>query len=163
MCIECNKYFDFEIKHLTLHPSGFYLLAASESHLYFIHILIGDLIIFKKMNFSKTRVMQFSHGGQFFALSNDKNLLIYEFHKEKMEPIIIFEGHDKQVNNMLWSPDDLTIYSSDTSGRILEWELEKFQEFKQYNEFKNMIDTFDLTFDYSNHENFLGKHKACVC
>ena len=100
--------------------------------------------------------MQFSLGGQFFALSNDKNLLIYEFHRTKMEPLIIFEGHDKQVNSMVWSPDDLTIYSSDTSGRILEWELEKFREFKHYNEFKNMIDAFDLTFDFSQSENFLG-------
>ena len=89
MCIESRKHFNFEINQISLHPSGLHLLAASETHVYFMHILIGNISIYHQFSFSKARVLQVSNGGQFFALSNDKTVRIYEFYDMEMQPIII--------------------------------------------------------------------------
>lgn len=57
---------------------------------------------------------------------------------------------------MTWSPDDLTIYSNDNSGQILEWDLEDNYNPRKYSKNELIIDKFDLTYDYSAKENYLG-------
>ena len=54
------------------------------------------------------------------------------------------------MNHIKWNPDDLTIYSSDTSGQVLEWCLEEADTARKYSQFNNMIDTFDVTFEASD-------------
>ena len=101
MCIEIRKTFEFEVKKLSLHPSGLYLLAATDTKVLFVHILISNLKIYKEINFSKARIMHFSNGGQFFALSNDKNIQILDFYQESNVPVFVFEGHEKQGRLLL--------------------------------------------------------------
>ena len=61
-----------------------------------------------------------------------------------------------KVTNLIWSPDDLTIYSNDNSGQILEWDLEDNYNPRKYSNNELIIDKFDLTFDYSAKENYMG-------
>ena len=62
------------------------------------------------------------------------------------------------MNHIKWSPDDLTIYSSDTSGKVLEWCLEEAYKSKKLSQFDSMIDTFDMTHDVCTFaDSYLGK------
>ena len=95
MCIEAKKTFEVEYKKLSLHPSGLYILAAADSKVSFINILVGDLNVFKELPISKPRVLEFSNGGQYFAVANDRHIHIWDFFRDTAHPELTFTGHSK--------------------------------------------------------------------
>ena len=95
MCIEIQKTFEVEHKILSLHPSGLYMLAASDSKVSFMDVLVGDLAIFRELNINKPSVIEFSNTGQFFAVSNNRNICIWDFFKNAKHPELVFTDHSK--------------------------------------------------------------------
>ena len=50
----------------------------------------------KEISFNKAKVLEFSNGGHFYAVSNDKNIQIMNFLTANSTPELIFNGHNKQ-------------------------------------------------------------------
>ena len=73
-----------------------YILAATEKKIMFIQILLNELFMLKEISFNKAKVLEFSNGGHFYAVSNDKNIQIMNFLTANSTPELIFNGHNKQ-------------------------------------------------------------------
>ena len=62
---------------MALHPSGYYMAAGFLDKVHIMHILHDKLRLFRALEIKNCNKMKFSNGGQFLALTDQKNIYIY--------------------------------------------------------------------------------------
>lgn len=62
---------------MALHPSGYYMAAGFIERVMICHILHDELRTFLTLEIKNCSKMKFSNGGQYLALTDQKNLFLY--------------------------------------------------------------------------------------
>jgi WD40 repeat protein len=57
-------------------------------------------------------VIKFSHGGHFFAVSEQNDVRVFRFFTGESTPSLTFSWHKAQIIDIEWLPNDLGLVSS---------------------------------------------------
>ena len=127
---------NFKILSFAMHPNGYYLAISNEDMIWFFHICYKQLNFYgneiskenknKKYNFEKRsncHILKFSHGGHKLAAANSrKNIFIIStFSREVIN--FFHMNHIANINDIIFSDDDIYLYSFGADGAIYEINL----------------------------------------
>jgi WD40 repeat protein len=109
-CLLTDKVTD-EPSCIACHPTGSLLLVGSKERVRFYNILADKLALFVEVpNLKNCRQAQFSHGGQYFAVTAGLNILIYLTYE--LRCVRTLTGHISPPTCLLWSQDDALFFFS---------------------------------------------------
>ena len=151
--LEYNKKFKNKIISISFHPSGLHLAGIMKNKIVLMNLNIDEIVIFKELQISNCRLIKFSNGGNYLALSQDSNIQIFSFYKLEFIKDHLFKGHDYIINNLLWSENDLILYSSSIDGKIIKWKMAD-SESSVFVENKEQFNSFALTQNIISDRNY---------
>lgn len=151
--LEYNKIFKNKLISISFHPSGLHLAGIMKNKIVLMNLNIDEIIIFKELQISNCRILKFSNGGNYLAISQDSNIQIFSFYKLEFIKDHLFKGHDYLINNLLWSENDLDLYSSSIDGKIMKWQISD-SDSSLFNENKEQFNTFALTQNIISDRNY---------
>jgi WD40 repeat protein len=108
---------------IACHPGGTMLLVGSKERVRFYNILSNKLSLFVEVpNVKNCRQAQFSHGGQYFAVTAGLNILVYLTYE--LRCVRTLTGHISPPTCLLWSQDDALFFSAGADGGVYGWNVE---------------------------------------
>lgn len=125
--LELMKVFEnFEAYSVSFHPSGLHLLVGFRDKLRFLNLLMDDIRCVKAFPIKSCEHVKFSHGGQYFAATN--NNMIHVYHTYSYELLVALRGHTNKVTSLDWHANDQKLVSSSADGSIVTWVIKTGQK-----------------------------------
>lgn len=123
--LEYNRTFEKGINSMSFHPSGIHLAASFKDKVRILNLTIDELEVARDLNIRDSRKVEFSDGGKYLAIANENVIQLYNFYTGEILSSSVLKGHENPVNNIIWAPNDLTLYTSTIDGTIFEWNVAK--------------------------------------
>lgn len=134
---ELVKQFNEETYSLALHPSGFHIVIGFAENIKMMNILSQDLVAYRSIGVKNCKEIQFSHGGQYFAVQSSQTVSVYKFYTGESPPEFSFKGHTHFIRSISWLEDDTGFVTCGSDHSVFLWKL--FQD-KQTDD-NNAVDT----------------------
>jgi cilia- and flagella-associated protein 57 len=117
---------------VAIHPSGYYLAAGFIDKLRFFHIMNSELRIYKEQTLKNCSQMRFSNGGHYLAAgyprAKSSHFLINIYDSHTTELVATLKGHQNTINDIVWGPNDLSLFSCGNDGCIFEWKTDDWSK-----------------------------------
>jgi WD40 repeat protein len=82
------------------------------------------------VSFLSPRRLRFSNGGKFIAIAAQRNAIAI-FSLEKSAFVGMLNGHQSDVNSLIFASDSRVLYSGGSDGVVFMWDLATFQVVRQ--------------------------------
>ena len=118
---------------MAFHPSGYYMAAGFTDKLRFFHVLANELKSYKEITCRQCTQLKFSNGGHLLAAAapiTKSQYVINIYEAFTTEFVINLKGHTGVIQDIMWSPNDQSVFSCGLDGGIYEWKLNKLLEEK---------------------------------
>lgn len=127
-------HFPEEIVSVAFHPSGYHVVIAFSDRVQFLNLYLGSKdqrrICYREIITKNCSVVTFSNGGGLVAIataitsgSTTQVIFVYKFYSNSSTPIHSFTGHSARITSMVWSKDDMNLYSCGEAGLIYQWKI----------------------------------------
>ena len=120
---ELTKSFNEETYSVALHPSGFHIVIGFAENIKMMNILSNDLVAYKNIQIKNCKEIQFSHGGQYFAVQSSQTVSVYKFYTGESPSEFTFKGHSHLVKSIAWLEDDTGFVTCGWDNSIFMWKL----------------------------------------
>lgn len=117
---------------LALHPSGYYLAAGFMDKVRIMHVLHDELREFRTLEIKNCNRIKFSNGGQFLALTDQKNIFLYaSYTVENLLPNNKpLKSPSQQISQIAFNANDTLMVIISNDGFIYRYDLLSFQKTK---------------------------------
>ena len=115
--------FEEEPLALALHPSGFQIIVSTPDHIKMMNILDNKIETYKELPVKSCKVIEFSHGGHYFAVQSGSFVIVYKFYTAESPPEFCFQGHSGNVIGIIWFDDDTGFATIGVDCQILLFKL----------------------------------------
>ncbi|KAJ1503639.1 hypothetical protein HMI54_007888 [Coelomomyces lativittatus] len=127
---ELCKFFTEEPLSVSIHPSGYFLLAGFSDKLRLMNILLDELRTIREFPIRSSRECCFSNGGHMLAASQGSVICIYNVWTYEL--VTTLKGHNGKILSLRWSNGDVCLISCGSDGAVYIWNLATM---KRENEF----------------------------
>lgn len=117
---ELSHYLSSQPLSVSLHPSGNHLIVALKDRVEMFNILIDDLHLLWSQTIEDCRLCEFSQGGQFFAVTSNSRVLI--FNSWTQEELLVFDRQKFPITSVSWSPGDWRLTCGSADGTIMTFD-----------------------------------------
>ncbi|KAJ3324219.1 Cilia- and flagella-associated protein 57 [Boothiomyces sp. JEL0866] len=124
--VEIINYFPEPAQCVAIHPNGLYLLVGFNSTLKLMAILMDDIRPYWEHSVRGTRECKFSHGGQYFAIVSNINVLICDTWSFEIRGTL--KVASTRIKELRWSEDDTKLLTICSDGSIQHWNLFTFKK-----------------------------------
>ncbi|KAJ3275620.1 Cilia- and flagella-associated protein 57 [Terramyces sp. JEL0728] len=124
--VEIINYFPEPAQCVAIHPNGLYLLVGFSSTLKLMAILMDDIRPYWEHNIRGARECKFSHGGQYFAIVSNINVLICDTWSFEVRGTL--KVSSTRIKTLQWSEDDTKLLTICSDGSIQHWNLFTFKK-----------------------------------
>ena len=114
---------DQEAHAIAFHPSGLHLVVGFSDCIRLMNILDKELVEYKSLYIKECREIVFSHGGQYFACQNEKDIWVYKFYTAAIPTHFKFSAHNQPVKRIAWLEDDTGFVTCGQDAYIHVWRL----------------------------------------
>lgn len=112
---------------ISIHPSGFHLVAGFSDKIWMMNIIPNNHIkMYYNIPFKSCKEIKYSNGGHFFAVVNGTSpnfQTIHVFNTYTGENTFTLKGHNARVRCLYWSKDDTVLVSAGADGMICVFTL----------------------------------------
>jgi hypothetical protein len=119
--VEAMKFFNEQPISVAFHPSGLFIIVGFTDSIKLINLLMDELREFKEFPIKNAREIQFSNGGQYFAVASANNILV--FASWSHQQIANFAQNKGKIKSLYWLHDDSAIVSAANDGFIYQTSL----------------------------------------
>lgn len=143
-----------EIVSVAFHPSGYHVVVAFTDEIKFLNLYMDytDLskICYREIATKNCSVVKFSNGGGLLAVASGaqaQTISIYKFYSSSSSVVHLFKGHPSIITSLVWSVDDMELYSSGTGGSIYKWNMRTADKDEKYQNKTSYINHMVLSSD----------------
>ena len=120
-CVELTKCFDDEPLSLSLHPSGLFVVVGFTDKVRLMSLLINDMRVVLEVPVKGCREVVFSHGGHFFAVTNQSAVQVYGTYTCALH--MQLRGHQQSVRRIMWADRDRKLVTVGKDGNAFLWDM----------------------------------------
>jgi len=150
---------------VAFHPNGLQLILGFNERIRMYNCMRDELKLFRDMPLKGCRELKFSSGGQYFAAAVGYSVSVYSTNAYNSQTIFqqlyTFTGHIGPVKRLLWSPDDLVLYSAGMDGNVYGWDLVKNTRLDDANLLNRPTSYTGLVAEFSTKESKYNRVAAC--
>lgn len=114
--LELSFPFVEEVQSVSIHPSGYHLIAAFSTTVRLMNIFSDKLKQYKELPFKKCNEVKFAHGGHLFALVDADAVIVFDFYN--LIQINKVTGLASAISCMNWFEDDSGFVFCSINGRV---------------------------------------------
>jgi WD40 repeat protein len=100
-------------------------------YLYLLNAATGKILLRSPRPFGSRRALAVSHDGKLLAHGVGQGLQLWELERRGVRTTLDEIPGGEAIELLVFSPDDKTLVSADTRGRILLWDVVRLQEIRR--------------------------------
>ncbi|GBG74137.1 hypothetical protein CBR_g17848 [Chara braunii] len=132
---------------VSLHPSGFYLVAGMVDKVRLFYILGDDLRCIREILIPASKLVSFSKGGQLFAVCKQNLISLFQTYSTSSTSAGILRGHTANIKGIHWGPNDATLVSCGQDGAVYVWDVNSYSRDKDVDHVKKMSSYSCITYN----------------
>ncbi|GBG61636.1 hypothetical protein CBR_g22434 [Chara braunii] len=132
---------------VSLHPSGFYLVAGMVDKVRLFYVLGDDLRCIREIFIPASKLVSFSKGGQLFAVCKQNLISVFQTYNTLSTAAGILRGHTSNIKGIHWGPSDATLVSCGQDGAVYVWDVYSYSRDRDVDHVKKMSSYSCITYN----------------